>query len=202
MAGDVVSLSTGGSAVLPLACETKIVCALAADVVVAEMVVEGLWIRICLGAVLPETSVGRLGRLLGLWIVCCGGRWVRALVVSSRGKGRRRRKGSGHGAMLPHLGPDDGFKERNLPSRLRSMQAKTRAKHILACPAMLPAKPLRPVVRTHAGYLGISDLIYDSFFRIIHSQHLDPLSVVKVALSVTKRALEQSVHLYNISLVL
>jgi hypothetical protein len=44
MGSDVVTLCAGGAAVLPSAGETEVVGALSADVVVAEMVVERLWI--------------------------------------------------------------------------------------------------------------------------------------------------------------
>ena len=53
MAGDVVTLSAGCAAVLPFAGEAEVVGALAADVVVAEMHVECLWVRGKLGAPLP-----------------------------------------------------------------------------------------------------------------------------------------------------
>lgn len=71
MAGDMVPLSAAGATVLPFACETQVVGALAADMVVAEMVVEDLWVGEREGAVLPETLVldgglcRRLGRLWG-----------------------------------------------------------------------------------------------------------------------------------------
>ena len=41
---DMVALGAGGAAVFPGAGETEVVGALATDVVVAEMVVEGFWI--------------------------------------------------------------------------------------------------------------------------------------------------------------
>lgn len=44
MASNMISLCAAGAAILPLAGETEIVGALAADVVVAEMVVEHLGI--------------------------------------------------------------------------------------------------------------------------------------------------------------
>ena len=72
MAGDVITFGAGGTAVLPLAGKTKIVCALAADVVVAEVVVEGFGVRKHLVAVDPLATVGgivvlrRLGGLGGL----------------------------------------------------------------------------------------------------------------------------------------
>lgn len=40
----VITFSTGSSTILPFASETQIVCALSADVVVAEMIIEDLWI--------------------------------------------------------------------------------------------------------------------------------------------------------------
>ena len=60
-----VSFSTSSATVLPLAGETEIVGALSANVVVAEMVIEGLWV--CKGerAVKPLTAVEGLGRVLG-----------------------------------------------------------------------------------------------------------------------------------------
>lgn len=39
MTSDVIALGTSCSAVLPLASETEIICALASDMVVAEMVI-------------------------------------------------------------------------------------------------------------------------------------------------------------------
>jgi hypothetical protein len=57
--GDMVPLGTRCPAVLPPASETKVVGALATDMVVTEMVVEGLWIYEGLGAVLPVTPMGR-----------------------------------------------------------------------------------------------------------------------------------------------
>lgn len=57
MACDMVSLSTGGTAVLPLAGETEVVCAFPTDVCIAEMVVERFWIWERLGTLKPETGV-------------------------------------------------------------------------------------------------------------------------------------------------
>lgn len=57
MAGDVVSLRTANSAVLPLAGETKVVGAFPANVYVAKVVVEGFWIREGLRTLEPETNV-------------------------------------------------------------------------------------------------------------------------------------------------
>lgn len=53
MASDVIALCTRRVAVFPLASETKVVGALSADVLVAEMVVEQLGIVECGGAVEP-----------------------------------------------------------------------------------------------------------------------------------------------------
>ena len=61
MTGNVVALCAGRSAVLPLAGETEVVCAFPANVVIAKMVVEDLWVDISLGAALPETPVGLVG---------------------------------------------------------------------------------------------------------------------------------------------
>jgi hypothetical protein len=57
MAGDMVAFGTCGVAVFPLACETEIACALAANVVVAEVTVESLWVRRDFVAVDPLTGV-------------------------------------------------------------------------------------------------------------------------------------------------
>lgn len=59
MAGDMITLGTGCAAVLPLAGEAEVVGALAANMVIAEMVVEGLWVDKGLSTVVPETFVGR-----------------------------------------------------------------------------------------------------------------------------------------------
>ena len=85
MAGNVVTLRTGGAAVLPVAGETEVVCALAADVVVAEMVVEGLWVGEGADAVLPVAAV------LGVGAV-----WGRRGCVCDGGRGGRRGKCAGH----------------------------------------------------------------------------------------------------------
>lgn len=61
MTCDVVALCAGGVALLPFAGEAEVVCALAADVVVAEMVVEGVGVSEDLVAVLPEAEVPVLG---------------------------------------------------------------------------------------------------------------------------------------------
>jgi hypothetical protein len=73
--GYVVALCAGGATVLPLAGETEVVCALAADVVVAKMVVEGLRVREILGTLDPQTLVSSR--------VCGRGQ----LGVVARGKG-------------------------------------------------------------------------------------------------------------------
>ena len=65
MGGDVVALGAGGAAVLPLAGEAEVVGGLAADVVVAEVVVEELWVGEGGVAAEPFTEV----------IVCHRGRW-------------------------------------------------------------------------------------------------------------------------------
>ena len=44
MTCNVIPLGTRSSAILPFASKAEVVCALPADVVVAEMVVEGLWV--------------------------------------------------------------------------------------------------------------------------------------------------------------
>jgi hypothetical protein len=81
MAGDMVTLGTCCAAVLPLAGEAEVVGALAANMVIAEMVVEGLWVEKGLSTVVPEAFVGR-GRGRG---------------VASRGGGGGGRKSSrGH----------------------------------------------------------------------------------------------------------
>ena len=43
--GDVITFCAGGAAVFPLAGETEVVGALPTDVVVAEVVIERLWVR-------------------------------------------------------------------------------------------------------------------------------------------------------------
>ena len=67
-----VALCACDGAVLPLACEAEVVGALAANVVVAEMVVEDLWVAEVEGAVDPLAPVcvpgasggrGAVGRL-------------------------------------------------------------------------------------------------------------------------------------------
>lgn len=61
MGGDVVALCAGCAAVPPPAGQTEVVCRLAADVVVAEVVVEMLGVDEGLGARVPETLVRRGG---------------------------------------------------------------------------------------------------------------------------------------------
>lgn len=65
MARDVVAFCAAGAAVSPLASETEIVCRLSADVFVAEMVVEQLWVGESVGAAVPfaeERVRGHRGR--------------------------------------------------------------------------------------------------------------------------------------------
>jgi hypothetical protein len=64
MTSNMVALCAGCSAVLPFAGEAEIVCALPANVVVAEMMVESLGVEISSGTVLPETVVG----CCGIWV--------------------------------------------------------------------------------------------------------------------------------------
>lgn len=78
MAGDMVTLRTCCAAVLPLAGEAEIVGTLTANVVIAEMVIEGLWVDKGLSTLLPETFVSR--RRSGGW--------------ASRGSGGGGRKSS------------------------------------------------------------------------------------------------------------
>ena len=60
-----VALSAAGVAILPFAGETEVAGALAADVVVAEVVVERLWVGEGLVAVDPLAPVAGLFWLLG-----------------------------------------------------------------------------------------------------------------------------------------
>jgi len=53
--GDMITFCTGGAAVPPLAGETEVVGALPANVVVAEMVVERLWVGESERTVHPQT---------------------------------------------------------------------------------------------------------------------------------------------------
>ena len=80
MTSDVIALCASGTTILPLACEAKIICAFAADVIVTEVVVEGLWVAEVLAAGEPKTPEG--GR-------ADGRRKPRVVVVASR-----RRRGS------------------------------------------------------------------------------------------------------------
>ena len=57
--GDVISFRTSCAAILPFASETKVVSALSADVVVAEVVVEEFGVGIRLSAVDPKAGQGR-----------------------------------------------------------------------------------------------------------------------------------------------
>ena len=74
----VISLGTGGVAVFPLARQAEIACAFPANVVVAQVVVEGLRVRQDLVAVYPLASVSvvcggpRSGRDGALWLLCLG----------------------------------------------------------------------------------------------------------------------------------
>lgn len=61
MGGDVVALCAGCAAVLPPAGQTEVVRRLAADMVVAEVVIEMLGVDEGLGARVPETLVRRGG---------------------------------------------------------------------------------------------------------------------------------------------
>jgi len=62
MTCDVISFCTSCTTVLPFASETKIVCALSTDMVVAEMVVEYFWVRKGMCTVYPEAFVKRRRR--------------------------------------------------------------------------------------------------------------------------------------------
>jgi hypothetical protein len=67
MGGDMVPLCASCAAVDPLASETEVVCRFTADVVVAEMVVESLWVCVGLCAGFPLAFVlGRGRRVDGL----------------------------------------------------------------------------------------------------------------------------------------
>jgi len=59
--GDVVALCASSTTVLPLACEAQIVCTLATDVIITEMVIKILWIVKFLVAVEPETVEDKRG---------------------------------------------------------------------------------------------------------------------------------------------
>jgi len=60
--GDVISLRTSCTAILPFASETKVVGALSADVVIAQVVVEKFGVGVGFTAVGPKTDQGRLVR--------------------------------------------------------------------------------------------------------------------------------------------
>lgn len=60
MTGDMISLRASCTTILPLASETKVVGALPADVVVAEVVVEEFGVGVGFSAVNPQTDQGRL----------------------------------------------------------------------------------------------------------------------------------------------
>jgi len=62
MAGDMISLRASCTTILPLASKTKVVSALSADVVVAEVIVEVFRVGVGFSAVDPETDQGRLVR--------------------------------------------------------------------------------------------------------------------------------------------
>ena len=55
MTSDVVTLCAGSTTILPLACKAQIVCILATDVIITEMVIEVHWILKFLAAVEPKT---------------------------------------------------------------------------------------------------------------------------------------------------
>ena len=57
MTCDMISFSTSGTTVFPLAGETKIVGAFPANVYVAKVVVEGFWIRKGLRTLEPKTNM-------------------------------------------------------------------------------------------------------------------------------------------------
>ena len=69
MGSDVIALSTGSTTILPFAGEAQIAGALAANVVIAEMVVERLWVGEDLFAVDPLAEMAWWRLLLGL-LVC------------------------------------------------------------------------------------------------------------------------------------
>lgn len=57
MTGDVVSFCTSCATVLPLACETEIVCAFPSNVYIAKMVIKRFWVRKRLRTLKPKTNV-------------------------------------------------------------------------------------------------------------------------------------------------
>jgi hypothetical protein len=54
---DMVALCASSRTILPPASQTKIIGALSSDMIVAEMVIEGLGIAVGLSAILPQTLV-------------------------------------------------------------------------------------------------------------------------------------------------
>ena len=56
-----VALCTSSTTILPLACEAQIVCTLATDVIITEMVIEVLWIVKFLAAIKPKTGEDNRG---------------------------------------------------------------------------------------------------------------------------------------------
>ena len=62
MAGDMISLRASCTTILPLASKTKVVGALSADMVVAEVVVKVFRVGVGFAAIDPKTDQGRLVR--------------------------------------------------------------------------------------------------------------------------------------------
>lgn len=89
MACNVIALGAGRAAVSPLAGQTEVVGALATDVVVAEVIIEGLWVRGDPRAALPLTSVAVRS---GGWGGRVSGVWMGRVIV-----GRVRESNGGHG---------------------------------------------------------------------------------------------------------
>lgn len=87
MACDMISFCTSSSAVFPLASEAEVVCALSAYVVIAEMIVEGLWVD------KRELTVEPLTRMSVVVVV---GLWGSRGMVKVNGSSWRGRKGGGH----------------------------------------------------------------------------------------------------------
>ena len=110
MTGDVIALCACCAAVFPFAGETEVVGALATDVVVAQMVVEDLWVCKGARAALPETSVGRLGAGCrdgggGERWCCCGRGGIGGDGVGGRRGVRGRLAGRrGHRADAAYVG--------------------------------------------------------------------------------------------------
>lgn len=71
-----ITLCAACSAILPLASETEVSCALSSNVVVAKVVIEGFWIWKSLVAVDPLAVIAGSWRLFGNDRRCriCGGR--------------------------------------------------------------------------------------------------------------------------------